>query len=726
MFAKVIVDISNNELDRVFDYDVGDLCVEPGCRVSVPFGNRVIEGYVIKLTESSELSLDKVKNIIGVMDAYPVITPEMMKLMEYMRKRYNLRIIDVLRLFIPSQMRGGKVKELVQKIVCIDDKTPVVIKENDVMQKQAYEYVKERGTVPYSELSSRCSAAAVRNLVQRGIFKVTEVGVNRVPYKDVKRENKFVTLTPAQQSAVDEISSGSKQTFLLHGVTGSGKTEVYMRCISDQLDRGKTAIMLVPEISLTPQVFALFRARFGEKVAILHSGLSVGERFDEWRRLISGEAVVAVGARSAVFAPLSDLGIIIIDEEHDSSYTSESNPRYFTSEVARFRRDYNGCNIVMGSATPSIESYYKAKIGEYKLIELPERVNHKPMPHISIVDMRKEVLAGNNDVFSRELTDKLASCISEGNQAIIFINRRGYSSYLMCRSCGYVAKCDRCDVSLVYHKEDDVLKCHYCGSMYKPFSICPKCGSAHVKRGFVGTEQVVERIKQLFNVNVVRMDNDTTQGKDAHLKILEEFASGSAQVLVGTQMIAKGHDFPNVTLVGIVDADMSLHFSDYRASERTYQLITQVAGRAGRDKKTGSVILQTYSPSHYVYKFAISNDYKGFYEKECNLRELTLFPPFTYIVRVLVSGEDESLVGNALKSMYDEIKNLAQDNLKDFAFLNYMWSPVRRIKGMVRAQILLRLKKNYDNYITEIYRIADNNKSNKINVFVETNPNNLS
>ena len=691
MFAKVIVDISNNELDRVFDYDVGDLCVEPGCRVSVPFGNRVIEGYVIELTESSELSLDKVKNIIGVMDAYPVITPEMMKLMEYMRKRYNLRIIDVLRLFIPSQMRGGKVKELVQKIVCIDDKIPVVIKENAVMQKQAYEYVKERGTVPYSELSSRCSAAAVRNLVQRGIFKVTEVGVNRVPYKDVKRENKFVTLTPAQQ-----------------------------------LDRGKTAIMLVPEISLTPQVFALFRARFGEKVAILHSGLSVGERFDEWRRLISGEAVVAVGARSAVFAPLSDLGIIIIDEEHDSSYTSESNPRYFTSEVARFRRDYNGCNIVMGSATPSIESYYKAKIGEYKLIELPERVNHKPMPHISIVDMRKEVLAGNNDVFSRELTDKLASCISEGNQAIIFINRRGYSSYLMCRSCGYVAKCDRCDVSLVYHKEDDVLKCHYCGSMYKPFSICPKCGSAHVKRGFVGTEQVVERIKQLFNVNVVRMDNDTTQGKDAHLKILEEFASGSAQVLVGTQMIAKGHDFPNVTLVGIVDADMSLHFSDYRASERTYQLITQVAGRAGRDKKTGSVILQTYSPSHYVYKFAISNDYKGFYEKECNLRELTLFPPFTYIVRVLVSGEDESLVGNALKSMYDEIKNLAQDNLKDFAFLNYMWSPVRRIKGMVRAQILLRLKKNYDNYITEIYRIADNNKSNKINVFVETNPNNLS
>lgn len=399
MFAKVIVDISNNELDRVFDYDVGDLCVEPGCRVSVPFGNRVIEGYVIELTESSELSLDKVKNIIGVMDAYPVITPEMMKLMEYMRKRYNLRIIDVLRLFIPSQMRGGKVKELVQKIVCIDDKTPVVIKENAVMQKQAYEYVKERGTVPYSELSSRCSAAAVRNLVQRGIFKVTEVGVNRVPYKDVKRENKFVTLTPAQQSAVDEISSGSKQTFLLHGVTGSGKTEVYMRCISDQLDRGKTAIMLVPEISLTPQVFALFRARFGEKVAILHSGLSVGERFDEWRRLISGEAVVAVGARSAVFAPLSDLGIIIIDEEHDSSYTSESNPRYFTSEVARFRRDYNGCNIVMGSATPSIESYYKAKIGEYKLIELPERVNHKPMPHISIVDMRKEVLAGNNDVF---------------------------------------------------------------------------------------------------------------------------------------------------------------------------------------------------------------------------------------------------------------------------------------------------------------------------------------
>ena len=727
MFAKVIVDISNNELDRVFDYEVGDFCVEPGRRVSVPFGNRVIEGYVIELSDTTDLPKDKIKKIVKVMDSYPVITAEMMQLMAFMRKRYNLRIIDVLRLFIPSQMRGGKVKELVQKFVCIDETCDEQIKESAIMQKQAYEYVKKGGCVSLSELNANCSASAVRNLTARGIFKITEVEVNRTPYKNVLRDNKEVVLTKSQQAAVDAIGEGRRKTFLLHGVTGSGKTEVYMRCISQQLASGKTAIMLVPEISLTPQVLALFRARFGDKVAILHSGLSVGERFDEWRRLITGEAVVAVGARSAVFAPLKNVGVIIIDEEHDSSYTSESNPRYFTSEVAMFRRDYNNCNMVMGSATPSIESYYKAKIGEYSLIELPDRVNKKPLPHISVIDMRKEVLAGNNDIFSRELSNELTQCLSEGNQAIIFINRRGYSSYLMCRSCGYVAKCDRCDVSLVYHKEDNILKCHYCGSMYKPFQICPKCGSAHVKRGFVGTEQVVERIKSMFNgVNVVRMDNDTTQGKDAHLKILNEFASGAAQVLVGTQMIAKGHDFPNVTLVGIVDADMSLHFADYRACERTYQLITQVAGRAGRDKKAGKVVLQTYSPSHYVYRFAVANDYKGFYEKECNLREVTFFPPFTTIVRVLVSGEDESAVASALKSMYDEIKAVTQDHVEDFAFLNYMWSPVRRIKGLVRAQILLRIKKNYDIYISKIYDITDRNKKSKLNIFVETNPNNLS
>lgn len=728
MFAKVIVDISNNELDRIFDYSVGDLSLEPGCRVTVPFGSRQIEGYVIEISDTTDCPPEKIKPITARLDDYPVITKEMMELMRYMRESYHLRVIDVLRLFIPAQMRGGKVKELSKKFVSINPEIAEpqsMIKPSAAMQMAAFEYVKAKGEVALSELNSNCSAASVRNLIAREIFIVRDVEVKRTPYNNLEVTENSVTLTDKQQAVVDTVLSSTNKTFLLHGVTGSGKTEVYMHCIALALQSGKSAIMLVPEISLTPQVLKSFRSRFGERVAILHSGLSAGERFDEWRRLITGEATVAVGARSAVFAPLSNVGIIIIDEEHDGSYTSETNPRYVTSEVATFRRDYNNCNIILGSATPSIESYYKATIGEYTLLEMKERINKKPLPDISVINMCDEIRRGNNGVFSAKLEAELRSCIESGNQAIIFINRRGYSSYVMCKSCGYVAKCDQCDVSLVYHKEEDVLKCHCCGNRYKSLSICPNCGSEHIKRGFVGTEQIAEKLQEMFpDERVLRMDTDTTQNKDAHFKILGEFASKKARILVGTQMIAKGHDFPDVTLVGIVDADMSLHFADYRSVERTFQLITQVAGRAGRDKKAGTVVLQTYSPNHYVYRFAVSGDYKSFYNKESNLREVTKFPPFTKIVRILVSGESESAVGETLQKIFSKIKALSSGDDR-FVFLNYMWAPVKFKKNMRRAQILMRIKPDFSNY-SEIYKIADEYKSAKINVFVEINPNDLS
>ncbi|MBQ8882892.1 MAG: primosomal protein N', partial [Clostridia bacterium] len=402
-------------------------------------------------------------------------------------------------------------------------------------------------------------------------------------------------------------------------------------------------------------------------------------------------------------------------------------PRYVTTDVAKFRASYNKCPLLLGSATPSIESYHFAKTGEYELLKMPHRVNERALPNIEIVDMRREVYNGNNDIFSRSLLDELTSCMNRDEQAMIFINRRGYSSYLMCRSCGYIAKCDQCDVSLVYHKEENQLKCHYCGNRYQVPSECPNCHETTLKRGYIGTEQVVEKLSKLFpSKRILRMDNDTTQNKDAHAKILGEFSQKKASILVGTQMIAKGHDFPNVTLVGIIDADMSLHFADYRSCERTYQLITQVSGRAGRDQKEGRVVLQTYSPNHYVYRFAIKNDYEGFYEKESNLREVTKYPPFSKIVRILVSGDDEELITQTLKGIFDEVGEVKTNNESAFAYYSAMKSPVKKIQNRYRVQIIARIVERFDEIIQQIYTIIDKYQIPKISIFVEINPGNLS
>lgn len=731
MFAEVIVDISNSEVDRIFDYAIGDSGAVAGSRVKVPFGGRTIEGYVISIKESSDLDPTKIKAIVETLDDQPVIGEEMLSLMNYMAQKYNLRLVDVLRLFIPSQMRGGRVKELTKQYASLNPEYDGVsveefIRPQAMSQMQIYEHLRAVGQDTVTEINKNFSAAALRNLIMRGIVLVDSMQVLRTPYKKITGEEKKVTLTERQKAAADAICE-RPDTYLLHGVTGSGKTEVYMECISRALQNGKSAIMLVPEISLTPQVLGNFRRRFGENVALLHSALSAGERFDEWRRLLSGEAKVCVGARSAIFAPLKNLGVIIVDEEHDSSYVSESNPRYCAHAVALFRREYNDCSLVLGSATPSIDTYYLAKKGTYKLLELPERINKRALPEISIVNMCSELYDGNSSLFSRRLEAELHECLDGGNQAIIFINRRGYSSYMMCRSCGYVAKCTDCDVSLVYHREENVLKCHYCGNRYAALDICPQCKSPHIKQGYVGTERVKEQLEKMFpDKRVLRMDNDTTRSKDAHSEILSAFARREADVLVGTQMIAKGHDFPDVTLVGIVDADMSLHFSDYRSTERTFQLITQVSGRAGRDKKPGKVVLQTYTPNHYVYKYAASGDYKSFFDKECNLREVTKYPPFSTVVRVLVSSVGENDAMDALKSIFDKIKPIADENKSAFAYLGAMRSPLKRIQNKFRVQILARITSDADKYISEIYKIVNEAQSPKISCFVEINPSNLS
>ncbi len=732
MIAKVIVDISASDVDRVFDYKSID-GVEKGSRVFVPFGRQNIEGYVIGFTEHTDVPPEKLKQIVSVLDDRPIVSEEFLALCDYMTARFHLRKIDVFRLLLPSKMRGGKIKALEKTSVYIgpdyiEQDPNLFIKKSAHSQMEVYEYLLDAKDADQSYLNANFSAAAVRNLISRGVFLTRKENVLRTPYKNIVQKDNAVTLTDEQTAAADTIMSSDRPT-LLFGVTGSGKTEVYLNCIERTLKSGKTAIMLVPEISLTPQVMRIFRSRFGDDVALLHSGLSDGERFDEWRRLLTGAARVAVGARSAIFAPLTDIGLIVIDEEHDTSYVSESNPRYITRDVAFFRAEANGAKVVMGSATPSTESYYAAERGKYTLVRLPHRVNKCEMPEIQIVNMCKEVTYGNSGMFSEPLVTALDECLKAGNQAILFLNRRGYSSFVMCKKCGYVAKCEDCDVSLVYHKEENILKCHYCQRRYAMLDLCPNCKSSHIKQGFMGTERIVEQVNKMFpQARIIRMDNDTTRTKDAHLKLLGDFSSGNADILVGTQMVAKGHDFANVTLVGIIDADMSLHFSDFRAVERTFQLITQVAGRAGREQKPGKVILQTYTPRHYVYRFATAYDYEGFYTKEINLLQATGFPPFTEILRVLISCENEQTALDATKLAIDRIREISSEHVDDFIYLNAMRAPKKRIQTKHRMQVLMRIKPEREYIRSEIYKVADEVIAAfpQITCFTEINPNDLS
>ncbi|MCM1195373.1 MAG: primosomal protein N', partial [Firmicutes bacterium] len=510
--------------------------------------------------------------------------------------------------------------------------------------------------------------------------------------------------------------------------TGSGKTEVYLTVIEKIVEDGRNCIMLVPEIALTPNMLRQLRARFGDNVALLHSGLSAGERYDEWLRLKNGEAQIAIGARSAIFAPLTDIGAIIIDEEHDGSYISDFNPRYNTVKVAEFRAKQNGALLLMGSATPSLSSYYAAKQGEFKLIEMPERINRRPLPAVEIVDMALETRNGNKGIFSGLLKQRLRETLEQGNQAMLFLNRRGFSSFLMCTKCGYVAKCADCDVSLTVHREDDMLKCHYCGKRYYMLNKCPDCGEKAFRQGKIGTQQVVDLLKAMYpDVNVLRMDADTTQTKESHGKILEAFARGEAQILVGTQMIAKGHDFPKVTLVGVLDGDQSLHHSDYLATERTFQLITQVAGRSGRDVNPGKVVLQTYTPSHYCLQLSAKQDYIGFYKREISLREAGGFPPFCEILRILYQGENEQDCIDELTEQYAALNELKTSNTSDFLYMDKMRCPIKRAEKKFRFQILIKLSRaNISGILPRIYAVCDGKKRGGVQVFVERNPQNLS
>ena len=572
------------------------------------------------------------------------------------------------------------------------------------------------------------SSAVIKGLVEKGILAEKDVEMYRDPYKERQFEQTFPhELTEEQTNVIQpihaSIANKEHDVFLLYGVTGSGKTEVYLQSIDKVLKKGEEAIVLVPEIALTPQMVHRFKGRFGDKVAVLHSGLSVGEKYDEWRKIQRKEVQVVVGARSAIFAPFENLGIIIIDEEHEMTYKQEENPKYHAKDVAIKRGMTHCCPVILGSATPSLESFARAQKGVYTLLTLQKRMNNNPLPEVEIVDMREELREGNRSMFSRVLLEKLADRLEKKEQTVLFLNKRGHSSFVMCRDCGYVMKCPHCDISLTYHQYNHLMKCHYCGYEEPTAKVCPECASEHIRYFGTGTQKVEEELTKIMpEARVIRMDVDTTSRKGAHEKLLKQFQDGKADILLGTQMIAKGLDFPKITLVGVLSADTMLHLPDFRSSEKTFQLLTQVSGRAGRHELEGEVIFQTYTPEHYSIELSSQQNYDLFYAREMMIRKSHAYPPYYYITLITVSHEQLTKVVSVTEQI---TKIIRQKLLPNTVVLGPVASPISRIKNRYRYQCLIKYKQE-PNLKTVLKSVLDHYQgeisSNGLQISIDVNP----
>ena len=732
LYAEIILNSDALEIDRPFTYKIPVELkerVKIGQIVKVPFGtkNKTSEGFVLALKGEEEIDKSfRVKKVASIVTDEPIIDKNDIKLIYFLREKYLCKYIDAFRLLIPvGIMKGAKSKSKKVVVLKSDDLSSIKNSEGYI---EIINFLKENsGKYTKTELinNNSISKYKLNKLIENGLLEVEEEIVfrynNRTYNIDFEKE-----LTAQQKQVLDEYINSSDNLFLLKGVTGSGKTEVYMRMVEDALNKGKSAIVLVPEISLTPQMIERFKGRFGKDVALFHSKLSDGERFDEWFRVRSGKAKLVIGARSAIFLPVKNLGLIIIDEEHESTYKSDQNPKYQTKEVAEFLSNQKGCKVVLGTATPTIETFYRALIGELKLLELNSRVDGKAMPPMKVVDMRNELKSGNASLFSRELFNEIKEKLSKKEQIILFLNRRGFSTFVSCRSCGYVFKCEECDISMTYHR-NGLLVCHYCGKTKSTPKKCPKCDSKYVKFFGAGTQRVEEEVKKYFKeAKVLRMDVDTTRSKDSYENIYNTFKDGKADILIGTQMISKGLDFKNVTLVGILAADMSINIPDYRASERTFQIITQVAGRAGRGEKQGNVIIQTYTPDHYSLKYAINYDYEGFYEREFTVRALMKYPPFGKILLINAISKKEDLLKQFMHKISNGIKLLVEKE-KDIDVLGPIPCLIAKVKENYRWQIVIKgeFESEFAKKIKELLYDKSNNVYNDIRISMDINPNNL-
>ncbi len=699
-YAGVIVDVRASSVDRIFHYLIPTSLpkIQVGHRVLVPFGNRRLEGYVLEFTDITDIDETKIKSIIKLLDERPMLTKEQIQVARWMANRYLSCLSQALQCFLPVGSRYGKerVRAKQHLVASIKDSGMVfeliqALPKNANKQRSVLTVLAEKSPLSANELCNLTGATyqTLRALKAKGYIELANTTIWRDPGIITRNERDY-KLNPKQLEAylaIKEEMMGTHKPILLHGVTGSGKTEVYLKAIRDALAQRKQVIMLVPEIALTSQTISRFTNQFPNQVAVIHSGLSEGERFDQWQRISSGELPIVIGARSGIFAPVQTIGLIVLDEEHETTYKQEEGSlKYHTRQVAIELGRIHQAVVILGSATPSLDSYHKAIRGNYRLVEIPDRVVDRPLPKISLVDMRQEFHKGNRSMFSQELTDYLDRVLTRNEQAIIFLNRRGFSSFVLCRECGHVIECRNCQVSLTYHQSDKYLHCHYCSAKEALPSSCPKCASKFLRQFGSGTQQVEQFIRENFpKARSTRLDTDTTSRKGAHHRLLEEFRSKRSNVLIGTQMIAKGLDFPDVTLVGVLSADLSLNFPDFRASERTFQLLTQVSGRAGRDKKKGHVIIQCYDPQHYALQAVANYDYLGLYGQEISFRRQLNYPPFGELIRVLIQGENQSAqeYGVVLHSFFSE-------QLPDHEIYGPSPAPISRIKGRYRWHILIK------------------------------------
>lgn len=741
MVAEVIIDTSVKSLNKTFDYEIPtDLLdkVIVGSRVFVPFGNQknLEEGIVVKIKEMSEY---KVKEIKGLQKEQ--IKSEYISLAKWMSYRYFCNIAECLKLMLPPGRTAKDITKRVNEktVNCFEinkseDEIREVLDNNLIRsekQKNVLEYLLNNGksTMSDIQLFNDASLAVVNSLVKKGFVRKGVEKVSRNPFvHKIGVKSVDLELTNEQQLAYNSIKNSGE--YLLYGITGSGKTEIYLQLIEKMLKQGKSSIMLVPEISLTPQTIDRFISRFGEEeIAVLHSKLSTGERFDEWNKIKDGKAKIIIGARSAIFAPAQNLGLIVIDEEHDESYQSEASPRYDSIEVAEYLCNKFNIPLVLGSATPSMREFYKAKMGKINLLTLSQRANNSTLPKVEIVDLRDELANGNKTMISYKLQEEIKKNIETKKQTILYFNRRGFSSFLMCQDCGHTFKCDRCDITLTYHKVENKLKCHYCGEEYQIPRECPQCGSKNIKYIGAGTQKLEEQIKEMFPMaSTIRMDIDTVSKKNSHEIILDKFRQENINILIGTQMVVKGHHFPNVTLVGAIFADTSLNIGDFRANERTFQTLTQVAGRAGRGNDEGRVIIQTFNPENYAIQYSKTQNYDLFYSTEIGIRKQLKYPPFCDIIAIALTGNNEKNLVTFSKSIHMYLRDRVIKEKFGVLLYSPVQCPIYKIKDKYRMRILIKCL--YDDRMHKLLndmleKFEKEGKKLGSKVIIQVNPNNM-
>ena len=743
MIAEIIINRTAKRLNRTFDYNIPkelEELIMIGSNVLVPFGKSgsLADGYVIGIKENTSY---EVKDIAQIKHN---LSKKQIELAKWMAKKYFCNISDCIKqMLTPGTKSKDESKNIQDKTINTvylkkdEDEIQFDIDINKIKsekQKKILQFIKNNqgATISEIEMFTGGTRAIVKTLEKNGYIEIVEQKVERNPLasKKIERNQKLI-LTEEQQKAFDAIlaklNSNEYGEFLLYGVTGSGKTEVYLQLIEETFKKEKTSIVLVPEISLTPQMIDRFISRFGkETIAVLHSKLSIGERYDEWNRIKQGKAKIIIGARSAIFAPTDNIGIIIIDEEHDSSYKSESVPKYDAKQIAqKFAKEYK-CPLVLGSATPDINTYYKSTCGKINLLELTRRANNSELPKVEIVDLKMELANGNKSMLSTKLYDSIKENLTNKKQTILFLNRRGFSTFIMCRECGYTLKCKNCNISLTYHKTENKLKCHYCGYEENLAKICPNCGSTKIRYFGTGTQKLEQEVNRLFpNASTIRMDIDTVTKKNSHEQILNTFKNNNIDILIGTQMVVKGHHFPNVTLVGVIAADSSLNIDDYRANERTFQILTQVAGRAGREKDKGRVIIQTYTPDNFSILCAQEQNYLKFYETEVALRKQLNYPPFCDIILIAFNSMSEEEIKLVSSKVYEYLKIKLDD--KKFQVLKPMPSPIDKIQNKYRWRIIIKgnVTEEANNVLNTCLKNFYELNYKNTRITIDVNPNNM-